>query len=88
MLTTYENIGWCKPNLDYYREVLRRAGLKAEECLMVGNDAGEDMVAAESGMKVFLLTDCLINKSGEDISRYPNGSFEELKNYVSKLLQE
>ena len=23
--TTYENIGWCKPNLDYYREVLRRA---------------------------------------------------------------
>ena len=22
--TTYENIGWCKPNPDYYREVLRR----------------------------------------------------------------
>ena len=71
-----------------YREVLRRAGLRGEECLMVGNDVGEDMVAAELGMKVFLLTDCLINKSGEDISRFPNGSFEELKNYVSKLLQE
>ena len=86
--TTYENIGWCKPNPDYYREVLRRAGLQGEECLMVGNDVGEDMVAAELGMKVFLLTDCLINKSGEDISRYPNGSFDELKNYVSRLLQE
>jgi len=86
--TTYENIGWCKPNLDYYREVLRRAGLKGEDCLMVGNDVGEDMVAAQLGMKVFLLTDCLINKSGEDISRYPNGSFDELQVYISELLQE
>lgn len=86
--TTYENIGWCKPNPDYYREVLRRAGLQGEDCLMVGNDVGEDMVAAELGMKVFLLTDCLINKSGEDISVYPNGSFEELKTYVSRLMQE
>ena len=83
--TTYENIGWCKPNPDYYREVLRRAGLSAEECMMVGNDVGEDMVAADLGMKVFLLKDCLINKSGEDIGRYPNGSFAELREYVAGL---
>lgn len=87
LFTTYENIGWCKPNLDYYREVLRRTGLKGEDCLMVGNDVGEDMVAAQLGMKVFLLTDCLINKGGEDISRYPNGSFDELQVYISELLQ-
>lgn len=84
--TTYENIGWSKPNLDYYREVLRRADLKAEECLMVGNDVGEDMISAEIGMKVFLLTDCLINKTGEDISQYPNGSFDDLKKYIKTLL--
>ena len=29
---------------------------------MVGNDVTEDMVAEETGMQVFLLTDCLINK--------------------------
>lgn len=85
-VTTYENIGWCKPNLDYYREVLRWTGLKAEECLMVGNDTGEDMVAAELGMKVFLLTNCLINKSGEDINKYPHGGFEELKKFAETLL--
>ena len=84
-VTTYENIGWCKPNPDYYREVLRRTGLEGEDCLMVGNDVGEDMVAAELGMKVFLLTDCLINKSGEDISRYPHGSFDELEDYIKSL---
>lgn len=80
--TTYENIGYCKPNTDYYREVLRRAALAAEECMMVGNDVGEDMIAAELGMKVFLLTDCLINKAGVDIEAYPHGSFDELKKYI------
>ncbi len=83
--TTYENIGWCKPNLDYYREVLRRTGLNAEDCLMVGNDVGEDMISARLGMKVFLITDCLINKSGEDISQYPHGSFDDLKDYITEL---
>lgn len=80
--TTYENIGWCKPNKDYYREVIRRTGLRGEECLMVGNDVIEDMIAAELDMKVFLLTDCVINKNGEDISRYPHGSFSDLKEYI------
>ena len=83
--TTYDNIGFCKPNLDYYSEVLRRAGLQAEECLMVGNDVGEDMIAAELGMKVFLLTDCLINKKGAEISRYPHGSFDELDHYIENV---
>ena len=82
--TTYENIGWCKPNPDYYREVLRRADVSPEECLMVGNDVGEDMIAAELGMKVFLLTDCLINKKNADIAQYPHGSFDELRHYIEK----
>ncbi len=86
--TTYENICWCKPNPDYYREVLRRAGLKGEDCLMVGNDVGEDMIAASLGMKVFLLTDCLINKAGEDINRYPHGGFDELRRYVETLIED
>lgn len=80
--TTYENSRHCKPNPDYYRDVLEKIGCKAEECLMVGNDVDEDMVAETLGMKVFLLTDCLINKSGKDISAYPHGGFEELKKFI------
>ena len=87
-ITTYENTGRCKPNLDYYREVLGRAGLKGEECLMVGNDVSEDMVAAGLGMKVFLLTDCLINKEGADISRYPHGDFDVLNEYLDELMRD
>jgi len=80
--TTYENSCRCKPNPDYYRDILKRMGVDAASCLMVGNDVGEDMIARSLGMQVFLLTDCLINKNNEDISRYPNGGFEALLDFI------
>ena len=83
--TTYENSTACKPNLLYYQQVLEAIGAKPEECLMVGNDVAEDMVAAKLGMKVFLLTDCLINKYDADISGYPQGSFDKLMEFVKGL---
>lgn len=86
LYTTYENSRYCKPNLTYYRSILEEAGLKPEECIMVGNDAGEDMVAASLGCKVFLLTDCLINSHGLDISGYPQGGFSELKSWLEGVL--
>ena len=52
---------------------------------MVGNDVNEDMVAGTLGMKVFLLTDCLINKENVDISQYPHGNYDDLLSYVKGL---
>jgi len=83
--TTYENSHYCKPNLDYYREIMNWAQLNPSECIMVGNDVCEDMIARELGMHVFLLTDCLINKDNADISIYPNGNFDALLHYIKKL---
>ena len=85
LYTTYENSSYCKPNPKYYSEILAKIGRRPEECLMVGNDVSEDMITETMGMKVFLLTDCLINKSEKDISAYPHGSFPELKEYLAKL---
>ena len=82
LFTSYENSSYCKPNLDYYRAVIKEPGVSAEECLMVGNDVAEDMIAERIGMKVFLITECLLNKNGEDISRYPRGGFDELIKYI------
>ena len=82
LYTTYENIGYCKPNPSYYQEILNRLGEAPEHCLMVGNDVGEDMIARDLGMQVFLLTDCLINRENKDISVYPNGGFDELMDYI------
>ena len=87
LYTTYENIGYCKPNPEYYKEIARQLGVSAEHCLMVGNDVTEDMEAAqEAGMNVFLLTDSLINKERKDISTYPRGSFKQLLDYANELL--
>ena len=80
--TSYENSHYTKPVLNYYTEIAEKLGVSPEECLMVGNDVGDDMVAKKLGMKVFLLTDNLINKKGEDISVYPNGGFDELIEYI------
>ena len=85
LYTTYENSSYCKPNVKYYEEILSKIGASPEECLMVGNDALEDMIAEKLGMKVFLLTDCLINKENKDTSVYPNGSFEELMTFIGNL---
>ena len=85
LITTYENSRHCKPNLDYYRDILDMLELKGEECVMIGNDVGEDMIAETLGIKVFLLTDCLINKNNTDISRYPHGSFPELLSFIQEL---
>lgn len=77
-VSTYENSHYCKPNVKYYEEILTKFNLKAEECLMIGNDVLDDMVVANLNMQVFLLTDCLINKNNEDINKFENGRFEDL----------
>ena len=84
LCTTYENIGYCKPNPEYYRSLSERLGVQPEECLMVGNDVSEDMIAETGGMKVFLLTNCLINNGQKDISVYPRGDFHRLISFMKE----
>ncbi len=88
LFTTYEMIGYSKPNPKYYLEIAQRIGVDPKDCLMVGNDVSDDMSATLAGMDVFLLTDCLINTKGLDIEPYPKGSFEELYGYINKKSQE
>lgn len=80
--TVYDNSYHCKPNPSYYQDIIEKLDLNPEECLMVGNDVEEDMIAETLGMKVFLLTDCIINKYDKDIAQYPHGSFRELIDYL------
>jgi len=88
LYTTYENIGYCKPNPDYYREILHRLGAGPEECVMVGNDVAEDMVDEPLGLETNLLNDCLINKPAADIGRWPHGGFDELLSFLDHALPE
>ena len=87
-ITTYETSSYCKPNLDYYREILAKIGKDPSECMMVGNDVKEDMVVAELGMKRYLITDCLINTNNEDITEIPQGSLEDFLTYLDHITLE
>ena len=88
LVTTYENSRHCKPNLAYYQDIMEQLGVTPEECMMVGNDVDEDMIAATLGMKVFLLPECLISRTQTDLSIYPQGGFDELLQFAESLRNE
>lgn len=88
LITTYENSVHCKPNSAYFTDIAAALGCRAESCLMVGNDADEDYGAVNAGMELFILTDCLINKSGRDLSSIPHGGFADLMAYIKNRVKE
>ena len=83
-ITDYENSGTCKPNPAYYREIAQKLGLDPEKCLMIGNNAQEDIEAAQAaGLDTFLLEDCLISKG--ELPNTPRGDFSALITFLSTL---
>jgi HAD superfamily hydrolase (TIGR01549 family) len=53
-ITSYSNMCSTKPNLLYFKQILDIIGYPPEACLMVG-DENKDMVAANLGIKTFLV---------------------------------
>lgn len=84
LITTYENSSFSKPNPAYYRWLLEKLQLRPEECLMVGNDAQEDGMAAKLGMEVFLLTHSLIDRQGEEYLNFAHGDFSQLQAWLER----
>ncbi len=83
-VTHYANSKRCKPNPEYYIEVAGAIGVAPKDCLMIGNNAQEDIEAAQSaGMDTFLITDCLI--SNGFIPETPKGNFEQLIEFISNI---
>lgn len=84
-ITAYENSSFCKPNPAYFTELLSKLGISAEECVMIGNDTRDDFSAHALGIPVFVLTECLINTQGVDLSDYPHGTFDDLLKFIDNL---
>ncbi|ATW28711.1 hypothetical protein DCMF_17765 [Candidatus Formimonas warabiya] len=85
LVTTYETSCGCKPHLHYFQEICAKLGVAPEECLMVGNDVQEDLVAGTMGMATFLVTDCLIDRGEPGFQADHMGSLEQLYHFVSNL---
>ena len=65
--------------------VAEKLGVLPEECLMVGNDAEDDLSAREAGMMVYLMPEFLVNKKNVDISGVPQGGFADLRQFIENL---
>lgn len=78
LISSYETSTYCKPNPGYYMELLQKLGKQPEACIMVGNDATDDLAAAKCGLDTFLVKDHLINSSGVDTSEFKQGMFRDL----------
>ena len=82
LLTSMENMHFCKPNPAYYLEIAKIIGFRPEQCLMAGNDTLEDLVASEASMSTFLVEDSiLLRNDAEPVSDY-RGSLEDLAAFI------
>lgn len=85
LVTTFENSCGCKPNPSYFSGICKTLGVVPEECLMVGNDVQEDLVAGTLGMETFLVTDCLIDRGKPSYRPDYQGSLKDLHEFISGL---
>ncbi|HHY95530.1 MAG TPA: HAD family hydrolase [Firmicutes bacterium] len=79
LVTTYENMHACKPQLEYYEEILDVLKLAPEQCLMVGNDVQEDLVASLLRIRTYLVEGPYLRDQGEPrYEPYLRGSLDAL----------
>jgi len=63
LVTNSDNSRRCKPNPQYFHDVLDTLGVQAADCLMVGNDTGHDLAARYAGIATFLVDTWLIDRA-------------------------
>lgn len=85
VITTYEKCTYCKPNPEYFRGILEEFRLDPAECLMVGNDVGEDLSIRMLGVKTYLVTDTMENKKNLPIESEYTGALSDLLEFIETL---
>ena len=87
-ITSYENSRYCKPNPNYFLEVLEKNNLKADEVILFGNNDVEDYACAvKAGIKCYLVGDCIISHPELNLNP-PQVSFSEIIEIVKKEIEE
>lgn len=84
-VTTFEENHFCKPQLNYYGEILVEMEKTPEECLMVGNDALEDLAAKKLGIRTYLLDEHLLNRHDVPIQSDWRGGYEDFLAFAKAL---
>jgi len=84
-ITAYDNTGFCKPNPDYYLEIAEKIGVDPRNCLMVGNDVREDVIASrKAGMSGYLVKDFVITHDETLPEGAPEGTLADAEAFLLK----
>lgn len=84
-VTSFEDNHYCKPQVQFFEEILKDIHKDASECLMVGNDAQEDMAAKSAGIETYLITTHLIHRQDRELKADHKGSYADFLLYVQSL---
>ena len=77
-VTCGEKMHFCKPNPAFFQELLVKIDRQPADCLMVGNDLEEDMIAQSLGLTAALVTDNLIDRGQAVVKPDWRGTLHEL----------
>lgn len=78
-ITNWGNTGRYKYDVSYYYDILARIQAESSECIMVGNNTNEDLVALKADILCYLLTDCQIGAFNNECE---SGNSKEFLEYV------
>lgn len=81
----FEKNHYCKPQIQYYEEILNDLNKKPEECMMVGNDVEEDLISGKLGLITYLIKDHMLHRTEEEIITDYEGNYEDFYNFVKEL---
>lgn len=84
-ITYFEDCHYCKPNVEYYSEILETIGKNPQECLMVGNDAEEDLAASTLGITTYLITNHLLNRKNLNYTADHEGTYKDFLLFVESM---
>ena len=84
LITSYEVMQSTKPNSHYYSEILERIGRSPDECIMVGDDWGNDIVPAmKASLQVFWVN--TMTDSMNALNPFARGTLAEFKDRFLRL---
>ncbi|AOY76041.1 HAD family hydrolase [Clostridium formicaceticum] len=84
-ITNFEEMHFCKPHLHFYQELLEKINRQPQECMMVGNDVEEDMIAKKLGCITYLIEDYKIQRSENADTIDYRGKYEDFYEFVKAL---
>ncbi|WP_313119407.1 HAD family hydrolase [Proteiniclasticum ruminis] len=84
-ITYFEDSHYCKPNVEYYSEILETIGKNPQECMMVGNDAEEDLAAGALGITTYLITNHLLNRKSLEYTADHEGTYKDFLMFAESM---